>query len=100
MSISASQYINIRCRAEERAHEKYPEQSERRRQMADSECAEDNGPYNLEPLTWSQRIGLVLGLAEYERDPREISFPDIPDMSPPWKHQLRYTYKVLTTGKC
>ena len=89
----------IRHYASERAKKRYPKQPERARQMADHECGIYDGPYKLEPLTLPQRIGLLLGLAEYEQDPREISFTDGSDMSWSWKRQLRHAYKVLTTGK-
>jgi len=90
-------YVFARTRAQERAQKKYPKQPERARQMTDHECGVCNGPYNLEPLAWPQRIKLILGLAEYERDVLEVNFLD---MSPPWRRQLRYVFKVLTTGKC
>lgn len=74
MSISASQYMNIRCKAEERARRKYPNQPERAREMADSECAEYNGPYKLEPLSRTQQLELILDRQAHAIDPLTIDF--------------------------
>ncbi len=45
-------------RAKDRARKKYPNQPERARQMCDKEMGVYDGPYNLEPLNWFQKIQL------------------------------------------
>ena len=87
-----SEFGNQLARAMSRAEEKYPHQPERARKMADEEMGYNNGPYKLEPMTWTQRIAFLLGLSEHVTD-----FSDMPIMATQWQ-QFKSGFRFFFTG--